>query len=270
VHVNTLVAAMPGLSQAKANSYLGPMEAAMQEFGITSELRSAMWLAQVGHESASLVYFEELASGSAYEGRRDLGNTQPGDGVRFKGRGPIQITGRANYTHAGNALKVDLIGNPAQAADPRVAFRLSAWWWNNHGLNEIADRGDIEGATKRINGGLNGLADRKSRYASVRRLGGAVVPGGSGSAPTQGSAAQFPFGPSDYLGVKSNDPHCHSSGDAVKTWQQQMVKRNWKLDVDGQFGPASKDAATQFQRNKGLKADGLVGPSTWAATWNAK
>jgi putative chitinase len=153
------------------------MEQAMNEFSINNLARSRMWLAQVGHESVSLRYFEEIASGAAYEGRRDLGNTQPGDGVRFKGRGPIQLTGRTNYTNAGKALKLDLVNNPKLAADPRHAFRVSAWWWSQHGLNGISDTNDVIAATRRINGGLNGLQDRQNRYARVRGLGNAVLPG---------------------------------------------------------------------------------------------
>ena len=177
MNVDTLLAAMPGLSRAKAEAYLGPMEAALQEFAITSELRARMWLAQVGHESLSLKYFEEIASGAAYEGRRDLGNTQPGDGKRFKGRGPIQLTGRANYTTAGAALQLPLVQDPPMAADPKYAFRISAWWWEAHGLNPISDKADVTAATRRINGGTNGLADRQSRYERARALGKAVVPG---------------------------------------------------------------------------------------------
>lgn len=174
--VDTLLAAMPGLDRTRATGYLGPMEAAMCEYGITSEARARMWLAQVGHESVSLRYFEEIASGAAYEGRSDLGNTQPGDGVRFKGRGPIQITGRSNYTSAGNALGLPLVSNPPMAADPNYAFRVSAWWWATHGLNEISDTGDVTAATRRINGGYNGLSDRQNRYATVRNLGSKVIP----------------------------------------------------------------------------------------------
>jgi predicted chitinase len=177
MNVDTLVAAMPGLSRALAESYLAPMEEAMREFGIASELRSRMWLAQVGHESLSLKYFEEIASGAAYEGRRDLGNTQAGDGKRFKGRGPIQLTGRANYTTAAAALKLPLVDNPPMAADPKYAFRISAWWWEAHGLNPMSDKADVLSATRRINGGTNGLADRQSRYDRARGLGAAVVPG---------------------------------------------------------------------------------------------
>lgn len=159
-----------------AQQYLPPMEAAMLQFSISSPLRAWMWLAQVGHESASLRYFEEIASGAAYEGRTDLGNTQPGDGKRYKGRGPIQITGRANYTAAAAALGLPLVEHPEMAADPAYAFLVSAWWWQAHGLNEISDTGDVVAATRRINGGLNGLADRQARYAKCKALGTAAVP----------------------------------------------------------------------------------------------
>lgn len=185
--VATLVAAMPGLSTQKATSYLPPMEAAMREFDITSEKRSRMWLAQCGHESGSLVYFEEIASGAAYEGRKDLGNTQPGDGKKYKGRGPIQITGRYNYTDAEAGMGIPLVDKPEMAADPfGAAFRISAWWWKKYGLNELADKEDVVGATKRINGGTNGLSDRQKRYDIAKGLGARVVvgpgPGGPGGA----------------------------------------------------------------------------------------
>src|SRR4051794_33505722 len=87
-------------------------EAAMLEFSITSQPRAAMFLAQVLHESCALRFFEEIASGAAYEGRRDLGNIQPGDGRRFKGRGPIQLTGRANYRWAAGKLGIALEQQP--------------------------------------------------------------------------------------------------------------------------------------------------------------
>jgi predicted chitinase len=195
--VATLQAAMPGLATAKATEYLAPMEAAMAEFGVTSELRSRMWLAQVGHESLSLKYFEEIASGAAYEGRKDLGNTQPGDGKRFKGRGPIQLTGRANYTTAAKALNLPLVDNPPMAADPKYAFRISAWWWEAHGLNPISDKADVTAATRRINGGLNSLADRQSRYERARALGPRVI-------PTQPAPPVPPTGGHDVF-IDSND-----------------------------------------------------------------
>jgi predicted chitinase len=155
---------MPSLSQAKAQQYLPHINAAMQEAGITTKKQQAAFLAQLGHESGGLRYMEEIASGAAYEGRRDLGNTQPGDGTRFKGRGPIQLTGRANYRAAGKALGLDLENNPKLAADPSVGFRTAAWFWKSRGLNSLAEAGNFREVTRRINGGYNGLADREAYY----------------------------------------------------------------------------------------------------------
>ncbi|WP_395812024.1 LysM peptidoglycan-binding domain-containing protein [Archangium minus] len=155
---------MPNLSQAKAEQYLPHLNRAMAEAGINTPKRQAAFLAQLAHESGEFRYMEEIASGAAYEGRRDLGNTQPGDGVRFKGRGPIQLTGRANYRAAGQALGIDLENNPKRAADPDVGFRTAAWFWNSRNLNSYADAGNFREVTRRINGGYNGLASREAYY----------------------------------------------------------------------------------------------------------
>jgi predicted chitinase len=270
MNVDTLCRAMPGLPVSKAQEYLALMEVAMHEFQITSELRSAMWLAQVGHESASLVYFEELASGAAYEGRVDLGNTHPGDGVRYKGRGPIQITGRTNYAQAGAALGIDLIANPTEAAAPNVTFRLSAWWWRANGLNEIADTGSVDAATLRINGGYNGLADRQYRYTIARGLGNSVLPDAAPARPA--APAKFPYPQGQYLGVPDGTASFHNGAmpagqHAVSEWQQQMVNRGFYLVVDGHYGPASEQACKSFQQQHGIEATGKVDAYTWAATW---
>lgn len=155
---------MPNLSDAKAREYLPYLNEAMAEANINTPDRQAAFLAQLAHESGQLRYMEEIASGSAYEGRGDLGNTQPGDGVRFKGRGPIQLTGRSNYIAAGNALGVDLVNNPTRAAEPDTAFRVAAWYWNSRNLNSYADQGNFSQITYRINGGYNGAADRLAYY----------------------------------------------------------------------------------------------------------
>ncbi len=164
VTVDQLRRIMPNLSQAKAEQYLPHINRAMAEAGINTKQRQAAFLAQLAHESGQLRYMEEIASGAAYEGRRDLGNTQPGDGTRFKGRGPIQLTGRANYQAAGRDLGIDLVNNPQRAADPDVGFRVAAWYWNSRGLNQFADQGNFREVTRRINGGYNGLADRQAYY----------------------------------------------------------------------------------------------------------
>ena len=168
-----LQAIMPNLSSAKADQYLPLLNAAMVQGGINTPKRQAAFLAQLAHESGQLRYFEEIASGAAYEGRRDLGNTQPGDGVRFKGRGPIQLTGRHNYRIAGQALGIDLENNPTLAARPDIGFRIAVWYWNSRNLNAQADAGNFDAITRAINGGYNGKADRDRYWARAKQVLGA-------------------------------------------------------------------------------------------------
>jgi putative chitinase len=141
------------------------------EYGIMdSNLRLAHFMAQLVHESGSFRYMEELASGQAYEGRKDLGNTEPGDGKRYKGRGPIQITGRANYRAFGRKIGIDIERHPEIAAIPSVGLHLALEYWKDRDLNTRADADDVLGITKRINGGTNGLADRKLHLAKVKEM----------------------------------------------------------------------------------------------------
>jgi putative chitinase len=138
--------------------------------GIDTELRVAHFLAQTCEESDGFCTTEEYASGAAYEGRRDLGNTQLGDGVRFKGRGLIMITGRYNYTDYGKSLGLPLLIQPALAGCPVNAVKIAIAFWTKHELNVFADKDDIETITRRINGGLNGLATRQTYLVRAMRL----------------------------------------------------------------------------------------------------
>lgn len=142
---------MPALSPERANEVLPHLNAAMAEAHIDTPARQAAFLSTLAHESAQLTQFVEYADGWAYEGNAQLGNDQPGDGPRFKGRGAIQLTGRWNYTAAGEALGIDLANNPERAADLDVAFRTAAWFWNTHDLNTLADQRDIDGVSRRVN-----------------------------------------------------------------------------------------------------------------------
>jgi hypothetical protein len=108
------------------------------------------------------LYNKEIASGKAYEGRKDLGNIKVGDGVLFKGRSFIQITGRSNYKLISEALGVDFISNPVLLESDQYAFLGAGWFWNTKKLNKYADVDDFLTITKRINGGTNGLEDRKN------------------------------------------------------------------------------------------------------------
>ena len=164
-----LITIMPN-ARAKAGIFLPALNAAMLEFGITTPARAASFLAQLAHESGQLVYVRELASGAAYEGRRDLGNVQPGDGVRFRGRGLLQITGRANYAACGKALGLDLLAQPAMLEQTSPACRSAGWFWQSRGLNALADAGDQLAVTRKINGGTNGLAERLAYFKTAQRV----------------------------------------------------------------------------------------------------
>ena len=132
-----------------------------EEFEINTPLRWAHYLAQIAHESAEFRYSEEIASGKAYEGRKDLGNIYKGDGVRFKGRGLIQLTSRTNYTAYKEFCGFDVVKQTELLCKPVGAIRSSMWFWSKKKLNEYADKDDFATITKRINGGTNGWDDRK-------------------------------------------------------------------------------------------------------------
>ena len=156
-------------------NYASTLNPAMTAGSITTSPRVAAFLAQILHESGSFQFLRELASGTAYEGRKDLGNTQPGDGVRYKGRGFIQLTGRANFRSAGSDLGLDLENNPDLAEQPDIAARLAVWFWNKKNLNAKADAGDFVGITRAINGGTRGLQDRTRLYESAKQVLSAVA-----------------------------------------------------------------------------------------------
>lgn len=172
----SLKAVAPSLSIAKAKALARELGEAMHDFDINTTTRAAMFVAQICHESGEFRYREEIASGAAYEGRRDLGNTRVGDGKRFKGRTYIQITGRANYANISNALRVNFLEHPARLAQPRYAALGAAWWWKTHGCNQLADTKDFVAVTRRINGGTNGLADRQKYYRRARLVAKYLVP----------------------------------------------------------------------------------------------
>jgi putative chitinase len=179
--VEQLRAIMPNLSPGRALSVLPFLKAAIAEFAVEAPARTAAFLAQLAHESGQLRFMEEIWGPTAAQTRYEpqsslatsLGNTTAGDGKRFKGRGPIQITGRANYRRYGDLLGIDLVSDPERAALPQVAFRVAGLYWMKNGLNELADRATADAfrlITRRINGGLNGLADRERFYAVARTV----------------------------------------------------------------------------------------------------
>ena len=142
----------------------------LAQYSINTPIRVQYFLAQNAHESDSFKTTKEYASGAAYEGRLDLGNTQPGDGVRFKGRGLTQLTGRANYEAYSKASGIDYVSNPAKLEQMPDALAVSCWFWQTHGCNELSDQKMFLAVTKRINGGYNGLQDREAFLARIQQL----------------------------------------------------------------------------------------------------
>lgn len=187
---------------------------------------------------ANYVYMDEHRSKSGA-----LGNVQPGDGWRFRGRGLKQLTGRNNYARFASAYNM----TPEQASDwietKEGALASALWFWDINKLNPVADTGDVVALTKRINGGGIGLADRQSRYnVAMQALTGDIPTRAPISAATTATLRRG------------------SRGDAVKQMQQKLG-----IPADGDFGPGTEAAVRKWQAANGLTADGIVGPRTLAA-----
>jgi putative chitinase len=237
-HQKAIIAALSEVLQPTLSSY-----------DISSRLRIAHFLAQACHESDGFCTTEEYASGAAYEGRPDLGNTQKGDGKLFKGRGLFQLTGRANYIAYGKALGMDLVSNPQLAAEPVMSLRIACEFWKEHSLNNLADADDLVAITLKINGGTNGIDSRRIYLAKAKaalvRLEAAAV-----STPDATAMPVLRRG---------------SKGDAVATLQTRLRAAGYPLAIDADYGPATEVAVMHLQTDKGLTADGIAGPATWAA-----
>ncbi len=161
---------MMPLAGTRLDAHLPYIVPALEQASIDTPDRIAAFLAQLAHESGEYRYLEEIADGGAYEGRADLGNTQPGDGRKFKGHGPIQITGRANHEACGRALGIDLVANPTLITRPEYATASACWFWNSKKLSLLADRGWFKTITRLINGGYNGLSERRVYWDRNRAL----------------------------------------------------------------------------------------------------
>jgi putative chitinase len=195
-------------------------------YDVISDLRICHFIAQAALETDDFHTLTEYASGSAYEWRSDLGNTQVGDGPRYKGRGIFQLTGRANYAAMGPKLGVDLITNPDLAASPKYAVIIALEYWKSRNLNPLADVDNLNAITERINGGHNGLAERTNYLRMMKSL-------------IKGDIC---------LGV--NDP-------VVKPYQTAL-----KIQADGAFGPGTQAAVVKFQLEHALKPTGVLDLAT--------
>lgn len=179
---------LPAIKQTAIDTYLALLISELPTFGIDTPQRLGGFIAQCAEESCNFSTVLEMDSGERYEGYKMLGNTQPGDGVKFKGRGLIQITGRGNYTWCSKVLFGDenvLLNNPEKLQEPLYAVRSAAWFWRDaKSLNIIADFPEtwtkfsqhfkktytkIEWLTILINGGLNGLSIRQANYIRARQ-----------------------------------------------------------------------------------------------------
>ncbi len=195
---------MPRLAAAKLQLLLPHLNRAMQAYGVDTMARTAAFIAQLAHESGEFRWMEEIWGPTDAQRRYEppgtlaarLGNTQAGDGKRFKGRGPIQITGRFNYTKYGALLGVDLAAQPELAATPAIAFATAGLYWKSNGLNELADAGDFLKITRRINGGTNGLADRQKYHARALEV---LATGFVAGAALRGAAARAAKAPTEPL-----------------------------------------------------------------------
>ncbi len=215
--------------------FVGPLNMAARKFKINTPLRWAHWLAQLGHESGSLNYLQEIwgptPAQSNYEGRTDLGNSQLGDGFRFRGRGLIQLTGRANYRKFSQYLGVDFEADPDLLLQPEYSSLAAGWYWYSRGLNSFADNDDLLTITRRVNGGTNGYHDRQSYLNCAKSV----------------------------LGLT------RTKADRIKEIQSALNRHGYHLAVDGIHGPRTDQAIRNFQWTHRLAVDGIVGPITAAA-----
>ena len=168
-----LLQILPNASRV-AGVFVPVLNTAMNRYQIIGTKSVAAFIAQIGHESGQLKYVKEIwgptAAQARYEGRKDLGNTVAGDGSKYRGRGLIQITGRANYMACGEALRLDLLNQPELLEKPQHACMSAAWLWATKGLNTLADAGQFDKITQGINGGQNGAADRQALYARALKV----------------------------------------------------------------------------------------------------
>lgn len=212
-------------------------------YELNTALRVNHFIAQAAHETAGFDTLTEYASGAAYEGRKDLGNNQKGDGIRYKGRGIFQLTGRANYRQVGHNLGLDLENNPELAATIEVSVRTALEYWKIKNLNHWADLDDIKDITLRINGGYNGLPSRVAYYNKTK----SVMANSSDT--------------NVIVLAKKGD-----KSDFVKTIQHLInIKINSGLMEDGDFGDKTLKAVTNFQSTNNLPANGIVTQDTYNA-----
>ena len=274
-----LAAMIPG--NDRVDHWYAALVEILPKYGITTERRVAHFVSQCAHESnnfrtleENLNYREEtlLKIFSRYFGpgkrnaaeyaknpekianyvymdefrKSKMGNTQPGDGWRFRGRGLKQLTGRDNYTRFGASVGMSAEQAAEYVATEKGAIESACWFWDANKLNSLADGDDVTAMTKRINGGDIGLADRQSRYKNAMEVLG-------------GKISATPVNP-QITDAVTQTLREGSKGDLVKRMQAVLG-----ISADGDFGPGTERAVKAWQAKNGLTADGIVGPKTLAA-----
>jgi putative chitinase len=248
---DTLIKIAPNANKKIVEEVVKYFNMYAQKYEVNNYLRVCHFLAQAAHEAASFRTLREYASGAAYEGRKDLGNVKPGDGVRYKGRGIFQLTGRANYRDIGNKIGMDLENNPELAESPEVSVLTALEYWKSRNLNALADRDQVELITKRINGGLNGFEDRKKYLARCKQF-----------IPKNISFVPPPPPPVDPLIPPIVVAKRGDNSSYVADLQQMLVRKGWAIATDGAFGPRTEQAVREFQQKNGLKVTGQIDTDT--------
>lgn len=154
--------------RAATEAQLKDLNACMVRFAITTVPRIRHFMSQIAHESGGLQWLQELASGTDYEWREDLGNVRLGDGKRYKGGGAIQLTGRANYQAFADFMGDPKVMDGSSYVAQKFPFSSAGFWWTNNDMNTLCDRGaSVEQVTRRVNGGINGLEERQLYFNKV-------------------------------------------------------------------------------------------------------
>lgn len=204
-------------------------------FSVTSDLRVCHFFAQAAVETDWFKTLQEYASGAEYEGRSDLGNVNPGDGVRYKGRGIFQTTGRYNYSDTGKKMGIDLLSDPQKLLEPKNAVLSALIYWRDHKIESMADADDVYAVTRAINGGYNGINERR------RAL--------------------------DVLKATLNKKFISAGSSLADVERVQIMLKvlGYKVGVaDGVYGPATSQAVRLFQSDNSLPQTGLVEDTTLA------
>lgn len=246
----------PNAKEEIIGPLVGYLNLHMPKYEVNNYLRVCHFLAQASHEAASFRTLQEYASGAAYEGRKDLGNVKAGDGVRYKGRGIFQLTGRANYRAIGQKIGMDLENNPELAESPEVSVLTALEYWKSRNLNPLADRDDVTSITKKINGGLNGFEDRKRYLAKAK----SVIPKNfkfetKPIEPKPPEPVNPIVPPIVVAKLGDNSPY-------VADLQNMLIKKGWKLANDGIYGPKTQQAVREFQQKNGLPVTGSIDTDT--------